>query len=210
MPVSIFASDPTDAERLYRRLIDEAARDRKNKIIRNGKPAHAVYLLHTLLANAGESIKLLTRNLARTADPDEEDSDQPIYVYQDPQITKDARTFFQTPGAVMEIIIASDPDLEEGDDLADHPFIKAVLPVAGDRLKVFRMVDVEAAKEEFSFLGNDFIVMDRRAFRLETDTTNKTAFINFGVAKMAEDLAKFFDIVKDHQRLCRPVPIVAT
>ena len=76
-----------EEERLYFEMIDAALEARDDKLISNGKPAHAVYLLNKFLASAERSVRIYTGKLSRAFGG--------ILAYADPELARSAIQFLQ-------------------------------------------------------------------------------------------------------------------
>ena len=130
-------------DRLYERMLEHGEAGR----ISNGKPEHAVYLIHKLLSNAKETVLLFCTNLALT--------DTSYLAYGSAYVIDVARNFLRNPGAELSIIVREDVD--GGAD--NHPLIQAVRNEKGNgwmmgRFEVRRLQDGAASDEP------DFILVD--------------------------------------------------
>ena len=104
-PRSIFAAESVnEEERLYFKMIDAAFKAKEDRNISNGKPAHAVYLLHKLLDNAEKSVRIFTGNLSRTFNG--------VSAFADPEMANAAVNFLRQEHSVLSILVADDLDID--------------------------------------------------------------------------------------------------
>ncbi len=187
-------------ERRYFEIIDQACLSKKNALLSNGQPAHAVYIIHKFLKNAQQHVRLFTGRLLCALED--------VPVYQNMHIIKAARTFLGKSGATLSVILEKDIDVPPGGQPQDHPFIQAVAAAkeSGEiqgSLKVYRALEehIKILREvNFSY---HWMVMDEQAYRLEKDTEKATAFVNFGDTEKAARLSGLFDdIAMRSQVLC--------
>lgn len=194
-PRSIFPAGAAGGEeRLYFKMIDASLESREDRVISNGKPAHAVYLINKLLACARRSVRIYTGRLSRTFDG--------VLAYADPVIARSAITFLGKEGSELSIVIADEPDVEPGQPLRDHPFLKAILD-ADIRGKLRVSKANEADRERFQY---HFIVVDDEAMRIEIDTEKAQAYVNFGNAPFGKQLRGVFDEFERNGAPLLPVP----
>ena len=181
-PRSIFAADgANDDERLYFKMIDAAFTARNDRVISNGKPAHAVYLLHKFLDNAESNVKVLSGRLSRTFDG--------VLAYADPEMARAAIKFLRRRDSRLSILIADDIDVDPGQAAPDHPLLAAI-----ERAEINGRVTVaKADAQDRDDFDHHFIVMDESASRVEFDTENAQAFVNLGDTGFASRLASAFD-----------------
>ena len=180
-PRSIFAADgANDEERQYFKMIDSAFSAKNDRVISNGRPAHAVYLLHKFLDNAKSSVKILSGSLSRTFDG--------VLAYADPEMANAAIKFLGRQNSRLSILIVDDIDVGPEQGALDHPLLAAI-----ERAEISGRVTV--AKADTKNWGGDFhfIVMDETASRVEYDTENAQAFVNLGDSGFASQLARAFD-----------------
>ena len=199
-PRSIFREDATDEdERLYFNMVDAAFKAREHKVITNGKPAHAVYLLHKLLDGAERTVCVYTGKLMQTFGD--------VMAYGDPEMAASAVKFLEKAGTKLAIVVADGVDVPNGSRPGTHPFIKAILD-AGHRIKGEWSVTIGG---QASFMYH-FLVMDERALRIEVDTDNAQAYANFADPTLAKKLAQIFDRLQESGRgilpptTARPIP----
>ena len=180
---SVFEKEQrTEEERLYFGMIDRAMDAREYRIISNGKPGHAVYLIHKMLTAAQEDIKILTGNLSRTVGD--------IMAYGDPQICNDAVGLLKR-GCSLDILVADKVDVEPGATVGSHPLLKAL----SDSGFANRVNLAEADSEVFEAMKwqHHFLLMDKMALRIETDANKAEALVNFNDKKLGMKLHRMFD-----------------
>ena len=168
-------------ERLYFEMINAAMEARENKLISNGKPAHAVYLLHKFLASAERSVRIYTGKLSRVFDG--------VLAYGDPELARSAIQFLQKENSSLSIIIVEDLDVEEGRSIKDHPLLAAI-----SEAEIRGSLNVSRGNpDDWENFQYHFVVMDEEAVRVEYDTNKAQAFVNFAYAETGARLARLFD-----------------
>ncbi len=186
---SIFPVDnATEEEQLYFDMVDTAFAAKDEKVISNGLPAHAVYLLYKLLSGASCRVRIYTGHLQQTFDG--------VLAYREPCLAAAAVRFLERPGTELLVAVGDKLDVPDGREPKDHPFIRAILE-AGDRVKgELRLYDAS----ESEVFEHHFAVMDEKAFRVEVDTRKAQAYASFGDAEFAEIIAGVFDHMVDVSR----------
>ena len=185
-PRSIFpVRNADDDEQLYFKMIDRAMVDKTDKAISNGKPGHAVYLLHKFLENAQRSVRIYTGNLMRVFDD--------VLAYAEPELVKSAISFLGKENSKLSIIIVDKPDVDEGQEIEEHPLLAAILEAESDGYIKGKVEVSRGTREDWDGLEYHFAVMDDDATRLEVDTENAQAYVNFGKQDLGKRLADLFD-----------------
>ena len=195
---SIFQAEAAhEEEQLYFKMIDSVLKDQENKIISNGKPAHAVYLIHKFLANAEKKVRIYTGRLSQTFNG--------VQAYADPVIANSAIGFLRKENSELSIIIADDPDVPDGKPIEAHPLLSAIgdADIKGS-IKVWK--GKPSDWEEFRY---HFIVMDDHALRIEVDTEKAEAFVNFSDPKFALQLSRRFSYLKNNSNHLVTIPNAA-
>ena len=172
------------SEQIYFREVDAAFEAKEDRIISNGEPAHAVYILHKLLEGAKHSVGIYTGGLAQTFGD--------VLAYGDPMLAESAAKFLSKESSELTIIIAENPDVPDGRPIGKHPFLDALskAEIQG-KLKVAKASEIDRKEIEFHF-----VVMDNEAVRIETDTTAAKAYANFGKPDLAARFGEFFRLVE--------------
>ena len=183
-------------ERRYFGIIDQACKEKKDALLSNGRPEHAVYLIHKFLENAQQHVRLLTGQLSRTLDG--------VEVYKNPHIIKAALTFLAKEDTALSVI--SENDIDVPGPSQDHPFIQEVTSAKerGDiqgSLKVYRESEEHKTILREANFSYHWMVMDEQAYRLEKDKDKATAFVNFGDKDRATRLANLFDSIAVRSRV---------
>ena len=109
---SIF-QDPSDEECRYFKAVDRAFHDQEDRVISNGVPSHAVYLIYKFLITAKKSVSIYTGKLARSIDN--------VSVYQDKLVILAAIRFIRNFAANLSVVIADELDIPEGAQINQHP-----------------------------------------------------------------------------------------
>ena len=183
--ISIFDPDAAaEADRLYRQLIDQVAADGEDRLISNGRPEHAAYLIRKFFSHASADIRLYTGRLARAFGRSE------VPVYADKDVIESAKQFLRRPGTRLTILSEHALDVDFGRAAEDHPLIRSLVKddLKRGSLDVFRLN--QTSKSPFHFW-----VMDDTAYRVETDHRKAKALVNFGGGEMASQLVTLFDLL---------------
>ncbi len=178
----------SDEQRGYFELVDGSLGDSANAIISNGKPEHAVFLIHRFLSNAKESVRLFSGRLSRAYGG--------VEVYGDAHVA-DAAAAALKSGVAVRIVLEEEMDAEDGDP-ENHPLVRLArgMEEAGTlagSLEIHRAS--EPAREFLSDFPYHWMTMDGSAYRLETETDKATAHVNFGDPDMVSSLSEIFDNV---------------
>ncbi|MCY4277365.1 MAG: hypothetical protein OXE81_05955, partial [Gammaproteobacteria bacterium] len=185
---SVFLN-PTDEERGYFGMIDKAAAMPSNEIISNGKPAHAVYLVHKFLESAQHTVKICTGRLARHMGG--------VLAYADPRIAEAAIRFLGKEDSELTImVIDSDGvDVDVGQDEGQHPLILALDEARSGIVGKWKVL---RRNSNIPSLGieNHFMVKDGTAVRIEVDTDRAEAYVNFEDEKFGETLSSIFGLLQ--------------
>lgn len=183
-------------EKLYFKQIDLALKESLDFPLSNGKPAHAVYLIDKFLRHATRHVRLYSGNLRRTWDD--------IDVYGHMRVLDAARVLLQRR-ADLSIVLEGEID---GGNVKEHPLIRNALKWR-DEGSMKGVLDIRQADQaSIDFLNDrDFnhhwMVMDERAYRLEADTGDVKAHVNFGNRVVAKALCDIFD--KHLFRIAKPL-----
>ena len=186
----------------YFGIIDKACAEKKDALLSNGQPAHAVYIIRKFLENARQSVRLFTGQLLCALED--------VPVYQNMHIIKAARTFLGKSGTTLSVILEKEIDVPLGGQLQDHPLIQAVA-AAKEKGEIQGSLKVYQALEEHLNILREtnfayhWMVMDEQAYRLEKDTEKATAFVNFGDTDRAARLSSFFDSIAIRSTLLREI-----
>ena len=189
-----------DDARKYFGIIDQACAEKKDVMLSNGQPAHAVYIIYKFLENAERHVRLFSGQLLCALEG--------VPVYRNPYIIEAALAFLRKPETALSVILEQELDVPSESPPEAHPFIHAVKEAKENgniqgALKVYRIWDEDwDILKEVDFAYH-WMVMDQQAYRLEKDKEKATAFVNFGDAKKATQLGSLFDTIAERSReLC--------
>lgn len=173
---SVF-DDRDDAERIYFEFVDRASEAAQYRVISNGQPGHAAYLIYTFLKNARERLRLYCGSLRQDVDG--------VKVYADPAICKEAVSFLAR-GGKLDVLVEDDIHVGEGQAPRDHPLLAAIIQAGheGD-LTLKRVMN---PKPDIHFL-----VVDESAVRIETDKEKAKALANFHDVQFSQRAIQVFD-----------------
>lgn len=185
----------TEDEKFYFGYVDQLVSARTDKRISNGRPLHAIYLIHAFLRNAVREVCLFSGSLRRII-PD--GVDEGTLIYSDPNILSAVKGFLSQEGSHLKIVLERDIDINLGSKVESHPLIATILKMKSENNLVGSFEIRQADKEQLTFLrANDFchhmMVMDDQVYRLETDHDQAKAYVNFGDKGTATALSKIFD-----------------
>lgn len=175
-------------QRWYFEHVDQALETGEDVIISNGKPEHAVFLIHRFLENATEVVRLFSGRLAQTYGG--------VEIYRNRYVGQAAEKALQS-GTDIRIVLEADLDVE-GENPDHHPLVRLAqeLREAGELAGTLEIKKASSASirflkdKEFRY---HWMTMDDQAYRLETDTKNTKAHVNFGTPQVARSLATIFD-----------------
>ena len=177
----------------FREIVDAALENRKGLMISNSRTEHAVYLINKFLLNAKKVVRLYSGNLARRGSQTE------IQVYEHPQIINAVRGLLKR-GVALQIVVQEPLDVEVGWSAEDHPIAQAAKEVErSGGLK--GSVEIRRAQEKWvAWLKDEdfdchWMTMDGHAHRLEVDTKQFKAYVNFWDEPKTKKLDDLFDVV---------------
>ena len=193
----------SEKEKVYFEKVDSALAQETNLLFSNGLPQHAVYLIEKFFTNAKTKVRLFSGSLRRTVGG--------VVVYGNPRVAQAVEKML-TGGVSLQIVLQNAIDVDVNQTWKDHPLVRIE-----DRLneagRVSGSLEIRQSSkdsvrhlEKFKFL-NHWMVMDRTAYRLETDIRKTTAHVNFGDREMAGALADIFDnmLFRSAKPLTRPI-----
>ena len=185
-PRSVF-SDPTEDEKFYFDMIDRRFPEGENKIISNGKPGHAVYLIHKFLSEAKKNIQLCTGRLSREFDG--------VNAYGDPEIAKAAIRFLQQEGSELSIVVVdqSGLDLLDGQPPESHPLVEQLRKAEDSIRGNWRVSQLPTMEDRFPF---HFVVIDKKSFRVEVNPEKAEAYVNFGDEEFGRSFVGLFETME--------------
>ena len=180
----------TESERFYFEYVEGMLESGANIVVKNGRPIHAIYLIEAFLRKAKNTVRLFSGTLKQRTDE--------LEMYGDSHVVTAARNFLSQPGADLRIVLESHIDLMEGQGIEDHPMIDMAyeLWTAGRMGGAFRVRRADEDNVEFlrrEKFCHHMMIIDERAYRLETDTEKFKAHVNFGNAKTTGKLSQIFD-----------------
>ena len=183
-------------EKRYFKQIDLALKESLDLPLSNGKPAHAVYLIDKFLRYATKNIRLYSGNLRQTWDS--------IDVYGHERILDAARVLLRR-GADLLIVLEEEID---GGSVKEHPLVRGASKWRDEGSMKGRLDIRQAAPASIDFLkgrgfNHHWMVMDEQAYRLEADTGDIKAHVNFGDRTVGKALCDIFD--KHLFRMARPL-----
>lgn len=166
-----------DAERIYFEFVDRASEAAQYRVISNGQPGHAAYLIYTFLKNARERVRLFCGSLRQDVGG--------VKVYADPTICKEAVGFLNR-GGKLDILVEDEIHVGEGQTPGDHPLLAAIVRDGQEANVSLRKVT--NPKPDVHFL-----VVDESAVRIETDKEKAEALANFHDVQFSQQAIKVFN-----------------
>ena len=103
----------------YYQIVDQAFQSERTRFISNGRPEHAAYLMEKFFAEAKSSVCLFSGHLSRVVGG--------VEVYSSKEVINAAKSFLRRSGSKLDIILAGDIDVDEGESAEDHPLLKGLL-----------------------------------------------------------------------------------
>ena len=183
-----------DDDRLYFEHVDRMLEKRRNTLIGNSQPLHAVYLINAVLRSATKTFRLFSGSLKQN-----HSGDQDMPIYSAPEVIASACGLLGKPESRLDILLENDIDVGERQSAHDHPLVKAIRDLPdSDRLGSFRLhkADDHVIKRlQQAEICDHLMVVDERAIRLETEHSGARAFANFGDSDMGRQFAEFYDKV---------------
>ena len=173
---------------LYYAQIRAAAATGSERVIENGCPEHAVYLMRKMFECAQDKVRIFSGSLMRRVS----NSDgEVIQVYSDKLLIDSIVEFLRPKGRQMEIVVADGVDGGEN----DHPLVLRLKNESKSIRGHSSISKLNATGRQCLTEETDghFIVMDEKGYRLETDDMKVKAYASFGDSKSARVLADFFD-----------------
>lgn len=176
---SIF-NDPTEEERLYFDMIDRAVANNDERVISNGKPAHAVYIMCKFLELAKDRVIINTGKLRRRFNG--------VLAYEEPGLITRAINFLRR-GGHLDILIVDELDIDPEQSITTHPLLKALseTDIGSGKVNVHRL--------DGDMTGTDayhFIVVDGRYVRLEVKPEEAEAYVRLHDPETGSLLTRIF------------------
>lgn len=165
----------------YRRMLEEAAKEKLDHDFSNSSCAHAIVATECLMVNTVETLRLLTGKF--------------LYDFYH-NLTNAFETFFSDSQKKMEVI-AVDPSMR-GMVLLQH-----MSAGAGDRLSVFQ-INEEKLKDKLRLSPSEisnFLLADPVGYRFELSdkevaSSRVTGIVNFGDKPLTDGLRDMFELLK--------------
>ena len=180
----------------YLEYVDIAMRERHNMVFSNSSPRHAVYLIYKFFLCARREMRIFSGKLARReANPSS--ADENTDVYADKRVLAAVGEFLADEGTSLKIVVQHGLDGDAG-NIGDHPLVKKVRELEDDnRLRgscEIAKLD-PSLRQQLEEEGRLYhvMIMDRSAYRLETDTGKTKAHVNVNDNATAKELIQFFD-----------------
>ena len=119
-------------------------------------------------------------------------------MYADAHVVEAARHLVSREGGKLTVVIEQEIDVEPGQSATDHPLARMASQLKTEG-KMQGLLEIrKAPKAAIEFLRmkkycHHWMLMDERAYRLETDTEEVKAHVNFGDSATAGALVAIFD-----------------
>ena len=178
--------------RCYFEHVDKLYDSGGNVAFSNSKGIYAVGLITRLLNRAQHEVRLFSGWLTRQ-DPSSE-----VPLYGDRCVVAAAQGFLQKDRSKFIVVLEHELDVDSGMKRAGHPLIKALVS-ARDEGKLSGTFELrKAANGAIRFLRErdslkHMMVVDRQAYRIETDGKHLRAHVNFGDEQSCAVLSQLFD-----------------
>ena len=201
---SAFESDLwTIKERDYVELVDEAMRKRKVASFRNDSLLHAAHIIRGFFLGAKKEMRIFSGKLRRYGDHYLMGSEKVrMKAYADERILSAMSVFLADKKTKLKIVV-EEKELDEGTD--SHPLVMKLNALqAANKLKGSCKIALLPEAEKGAGRCH-MMVMDRSAYRLETDRDKAKALVGCGDAFVAGRLIDVFDnSLWDEDRLLWP------
>ncbi len=160
----------------YFEIIDRCAEHEENFEISNTDVVHASYLIKTLFKHAKSEVCIFSGQLFEG-------------VFGNEDLQSKAREFLSVDDT-RKLKVAYQEKVTK-DDIVKGKFLSSILSDEARK----GSVEVWDASKVFPNDGYHFTVMDKKAFRFETNHVTRNAKANFGDKKTAEGLADVFNLI---------------
>ncbi len=160
----------------YFEIVNRCAENEENFTIPNSDISHAAYLIQTLFDRAQEEVCVFTGELF-----------DGVFGTQG---VKNKAIKFLRENKNHELKIAYQYNVSK-DDLMQRDFLKSILA----EKEIQGRIRIWDARKVFQSDGFHFTVIDRKAFRFETEHDTRHAIANFGDKESAKRLAETFDMI---------------
>lgn len=163
----------------YEELVNRCASGRLDLVITNGSAVHARYLIKKLFDVAEQEVVIYSGDLAPRRNCDDKEAE----LFAWPELVSSAKRFVAKKGAVLKIV------MQHPCDTSKHPFIAAI---TDNERQAEVSIYTPNSEDTLSDISDHFMVVDKRAFRLEEDDHNVTATGNFNGPDVAKKLHDAF------------------
>ena len=197
--IHAFRPETWDEEaKFYFNFVKDVMNEGRNVPFSNGRPLHAVYLIREFFLNAKDDMRIFSGSLARYSDRDDDGPDSHMALYADPHVTDAIKKFLRKDGAKLKVVVDK-LDVDDG-QMETHPLIHAVksLKASGELKGSCELREIDPGVAEYLRTQNynyHMMLMDKSAYRVETDPDNFKAYVNVNDAEMTGSLIDFFDEV---------------
>ena len=188
--------DASGIEKDYYEIVDEAFESDGERLINNGRPEHAAYLIRKFFERAQSRVLMFSGHLTRAVGT--------IPVFESSEIVDAARRFLLRPGSELHIVLGGEIDVDDGDEPKDHPLIAGVQEEYDWGFFRGRMTLSQADSQDSPF--QHFLVMDDEACRIETDSERIKAVVAFRHRELCESAADMFDRIKGRSAPLLTIP----
>ena len=180
VPARSIFSDPTEEERLYFEMIDRAVDSGDRRVISNGRPAHAVYILCKFLEIAQHRVVICTGRLRRAFNG--------VMAYEEPGLI-DRTINFLRRGGTLDVLVLDKLDIDPGQTIHDHPLLDALsrTDLGHGRATISRFDGPLAGPDAYHF-----VVANGRAVRIEVNPEEAEAYVKLRDPNICAGLERVF------------------
>lgn len=199
-PWSIFDRSFWNTEDVgYFRHVDRVLQTKKQNVLGNSHPRHAVYLLKNFLDNGKEHIRIFSGSLQLYSTNPESPN---MRIYSDPKVLGSMERYLTQNGhSKLEIIVETELDYEEdsGGLKTIHPVVEkrnelqANGVVDPDRFKIHKLIPEFQKRLEEIEAALHVMIVDNNLVRVEFDHEKSVAAVLFYQRELTESITKFFD-----------------
>ena len=185
----------TPSQKDYVKLVGDAVRGRGCASFSNEGPFHAAHIIRAFFIRATSEVRIFSGRLRTHGELEnrenaEGDPPRKMKIYADGRILSAVGAFLADKGTKLRIVVEEE-ELDGGTE--NHPLVKKLNALQDDN-KLRGSCKIASLPEAEKTVGRlHMVVMDRAAYRLETDHDKAEALVGFGDDFVAGRLIDVFD-----------------
>lgn len=174
----------SDDERDYVEYVNDTMRERYKLPFHNHGTFHAVHLIYRFFIGAAKEVRIFSGELKCYADSD--DGYRGMKIYAEENILHAVGAFLFFEGTSLKIVV------ERLDDVLNHPLVLYLQKLKARGKLAGRCDIVQLDVDEYD-RDQHMIILDRSAYRMETDSEKVKALVSANDPPIAKRLIKVFD-----------------